>query len=274
MIEQLKDRSVIYIHGADSKKLLQGQTTNDIIKNQYCYTYILNNQGRYLFDFICYKDKEDAFYLDINSNIASNFIKRLSMYKLRSEVELEDVSNEYAVLYSRDVIKNSLYSLQDPRNKNLSYRSIVEKNSISKELIKDINLYNNDKYEHCIIDGSSDLVYEKSIPIEYGADAMNAIDYHKGCYIGQEVISRAKYQGVVRKKIYRMVCTKEITNCDKGAFIVDLDGNKLGIICSIYKNIAIVLLREEKYLGLSEKKAMIGNQVADILPPNWEILSA
>ena len=54
MIELLEDRVIINIHGADTEKFLQGQTTNDIIKNRYSYNFILNNQGRYLFDFFCF----------------------------------------------------------------------------------------------------------------------------------------------------------------------------------------------------------------------------
>lgn len=271
MIEQLKDRSVIHITGSDCEKLLQGQTTNDVIRKQYSYTYILNNQGRYLFDFMCYRERKDSFYIDIDSFSADIFIKRLSLYKLRSDVQIEDVSKNYCVLYSRDPIDNALFSLRDPRSKNLSLRSIIDKIKTTEYHIVKTNLYNKDKYKFCIVDGYTDLIYEKSIPIEYGADAMNAIDYQKGCYIGQEVISRAKYQGVIRKKIYKLISSQDIADCDKGAEVKDLEGNKLGIICSINKNIAIVLLREEKYLGLSQKKAIIGEQVADILPPDWEV---
>ena len=65
------------------------------------------------------------------------------------------------------------------------------------------DLYLEAKYEFGMIDGDTDLKYEKSIPIDFAANELNAISYTKGCYVGQEVISRAKYQGVIRKKIYQ-----------------------------------------------------------------------
>lgn len=269
MIELLEDRVIINIHGADAEKFLQGQTTNDIIKNRYSYNFILNNQGRYLFDFFVFRESNKSFYIDIHKNSADAFLKRLSMYKLRSQVELKDISEDFFVLYSKEIIDNALFSLQDPRNNKLGYRSIIKKEKFNQHKNYSKNLYLKDKYDLAIIDGDIDLIYEKSIPVEYGAEQLNAIDYQKGCYIGQEVISRAKYQGVVRKKIYKLIFDMQLTLIDKGTMVKDLDGNKLGVVCSCYENIAIAQLREEKYLGLEKKIAMIDHQSAKIQAPDW-----
>ncbi len=269
MIELLEDRVIINIHGVDAEKFLQGQTTNDIIKNRYSYNFILNNQGRYLFDFFVFRESKESFYIDIHKNSADAFLKRLSMYKLRSQVELKDILEDFCVLYSKEIIDNVLFSLQDPRNNKLGYRSIIKRDQFNKDKNHSTNLYLKDKYNFAIIDGDIDLIYEKSIPIEYGADNLNAIDYKKGCYIGQEVISRAKYQGVVRKKIYKLNFDTELAPIDKGAMVTDLDGNKLGVVCSCYENIAIAQLREEKYLGLEKKIAIIDHQTANIQTPDW-----
>lgn len=269
MIELLENRVIINIHGTDAQKFLQGQTTNDIIKNRYSYNFILNNQGRYLFDFFVFKESNESFYIEIHKNSADLFFKRLSMYKLRSRVEIKDVSDDFYVLYSKEVVDNALFSLQDPRNNKLGFRSIIEKGKFNYDKDYSKNLYLKDKYDLAIIDGDIDLIYEKSIPVEYGAEQLNAIDYQKGCYIGQEVISRAKYQGVVRKKIYKLNFDMQLTPIDKGTIVTDLDGNKLGVMCSCYENTAIVQLREEKYLGLEKKVAMIDNQSAKIQPPDW-----
>lgn len=269
MIELLENRSVIKIHGPDAKKFLQGQTTNDIIKNQYSYNFILNNQGRYLFDFFVFKENDESFCIDIHRDSADKFLKRLTIYKLRSELELEDVSNAFSVLYSKKKVDNSVFSLQDPRSSKLGFRSIIRQDKLDQNKSYSKNLYIEDKYNMAIIDGDTDLVYEKSIPIEYGADNFNAIDYQKGCYVGQEVISRTKHQGVIRKKIYKLKFGTEIALTSKGAVITDLDGNKIGIVCSCYEKIAIAQLREEKYLGLDKKIAIIDHQSADISVPAW-----
>jgi tRNA-modifying protein YgfZ len=190
------------------------------------------------------------------------------MYRLRSDFKLENMSEHFVVTYSKKLQSGSVFSLKDPRCDDLVFRSMVAKDKLVTD-VKSTDSYINDKYRYAVIDGNSDMVFEKSIPIEFGADEMRAIDYQKGCYIGQEVISRAKYQGVIRKKIYKLDFGTEIALISQGAVITDLDGNKIGIMCSCHGKIAIAQLREEKYLGLSKKVAMIEGQTADILIPLW-----
>lgn len=268
MIEIL-NRAVIALKGSDCQKFLQGMLTNDIIKKEYSYNYFLNNQGRYLFDAFIFQADKELYYLDLEKNIADQFIKRISMYKLRSEVDIEDISDNFLVIYSKEKIENSIFSQQDLRYKKLGFRSIIKnsENTISGAVK---NLYNKDKYEYAIIDGS-DLKYEKSMVVEYGAEELNAIDYNKGCYIGQEIISRTKYQGEIRKKIYSLLFENnlEISDKEDSNKIYNINGDKIGEICSYHENKAIALIREEKFLAMEDKLAVINNQQAKITIPDW-----
>ena len=268
MFEILSDRSIIHIVGIDSQKFLQSLTTNDIVNKIYTYNYLLNNQGRYLYDFFIYQDNDKSYFLDIDKASSTSLIKRLSMYKLRSHIEIHDASEFYTVLYSRSKVQDTIFSLQDPRYNKLGFRSLVKIVNINKLEAKINNLYLKDKYEFAIVDGTLDLVAEKSIPIEFGAEELNAIDYKKGCYVGQEVISRAKYQGVVRKKIFKLQCGMNFIAIEQGAELT-FDGIKVGKLCSFYENLAIGLLWEEKYLGLTEKKVMINSYIFDVTVPCW-----
>ena len=268
MFEILPDRAIIHIVGQDSKKFLQSLTTNDVVNTIYTYNYLLNNQGRYLYDFFTYQDSDESYFLDVDKASSAALIKRLSMYKLRSHIEIQDVSEFYAVLYSRSKVQNSVFSLQDPRYNKLGFRSLIKEVNINKLEAENSESYLKDKYEFSIVDGNLDLVAEKSIPIEFGAEELNAIDYKNGCYVGQEVISRAKYQGVVRKKIFKLQCGTNFTPVNQGDEVT-FEGIKVGKLCSFYKNIAIGLLWEEKYLGLTEKKVMIDNCIWDVVVPPW-----
>ncbi|KJV91206.1 glycine cleavage T-C-terminal barrel domain protein [Rickettsia amblyommatis str. Darkwater] len=96
-----------------------------------------------------------------------------------------------------------------------------------------------------------DLITDKSIPNMYGAEELNAISFDKGCYVGQEVISRTKYQGVIRRKIYKITADEDLSSLVKDEEIL-VDNNKIGVICSNYHNKAIALIREEKYLADKE----------------------
>ncbi len=266
----LRNRALVSISGPDAAKFLQGLTTNDVIKNVFSYNYFLNNQGRYLFDFFLYKQRDDLYFLDTDKERLKAFLLKLNMYKLRSDVKIEDLSEEYDVVYSRDVLEfDAIYSERDPRCDSLGFRTVIASSVASDIETLVNNLYNQDKYEHAIVDGVPDLIYERSIPIEYGAEELNAIDYNKGCYVGQEVISRAKYQGVVRKKIFKLKFGTKIAFIASGTEITDLQGNKIGIVCSNYEDLAIALIREEKYFGLESKKAMINDHLCEILLPSW-----
>lgn len=269
-IEILKNRGVLKVTGPDAGKLLQSMVTNNILKNSYSYNYLLTNQGKFLFDFFVYKEAEDSYWLDADSEMVSFLQKRLMMYKLRSDCQLAEVSSEYQVLYSKEQIHEGVkFSLQDPRYKKLGYRSIISVPDAANLQNLTDGLYLQDKYDYAIIDGSLDLIYERSIPVEYGAEELNAVDYRKGCYVGQEVISRVKYQGVVRKKIFKIEADSDLVITEERAPVLDAAGEKIGVVCSSHKNQAIALLVEEKFLGLEQKIAMIEGQVVRVEIPAW-----
>ena len=136
------------------------------------------------------------------------------MYKFRAAIELIDLSDDYQVLYSKDDLKiNSVISFRDTRYSKLGIRTIIKKTNLS-DLKGELTtgLYYTDKYNFAIPDGGVDLIAEKSIPLEYGAEELGAISYTKGCYVGQELMSRTKYQGVIRKKIFKISGQNELKN--------------------------------------------------------------
>lgn len=178
----LKNRAVVKITGADAANFLQGLVTNDIKKvnaNTSIYAAMLSPQGKYLFDFII----SDGFFVDIDSARAADFIKRLTMYKLRSAVE---ISLTDLAVYSDE--KNGL---PDPRNANLGSRLIAEKNLPEDGSFGNYQLLCK-KYK---IPDENVLVPEKSYILKHGFEELNGVDFNKGCYVGQEVTARMKYRG-------------------------------------------------------------------------------
>jgi folate-binding protein YgfZ len=270
MYEILKDRTIIDLSGDDALNFLQNLTTNDIKANDYCYSYALNNNGRYLFDFFVFKQSDTKFLIDINKNQADLFQKHLVMYKLRARIGVEGTSQIYKVVYSKEKpqFPYIVYN-QDPRYDRLGFRCIVD---IKTDLTDGgIGIYLEDNYNYAITDGYEDLIYEKSIPIEYGAEELNAVSYTKGCYIGQELISRTKYQGVLRKKIFKLSFESlDDLSISKNDEIV-ANGKKIGVICSYYKNRAIGLVREEELAILLQPTITVQNQIAFMSLPSWRL---
>lgn len=271
MYEILNNREVIKIAGSDSLKFLQNLTTNDINKSNYCYTYLLNNQGRYLFDFFVYVHNIEEIYIDIDEKSKTGLIDHLNFYKFRSKIEIVDCKDEYKISYSSEELKTGgLVSVRDPRYNLLGFRSIALSQSchscVGGNLSK--KLYLEDKYNFAIIDGADDLIVGKSIPTLYGIEELKGVSYDKGCYVGQEVISRAKYQGVIRRKIYKIIAEEDLSSLIKDEEI--LAGNdSIGIICSSYQNKAIALVKEEKYLASKEEDITVGGVKVDLSLAPW-----
>lgn len=273
MAELLENRSILSLSGKDALVFLQNIVTNDLNNYSYSYNYLLSPQGRYLYDFFVLKLSPDQLFIDIDSISAQSFLQKLTIYKLRRDIEIKNLASEYLVLYSREkmeINEGVIASNCDPRFSKLGFRSIVESSCANKLELVGNNLYMQDKYEFTIPDGRDDLIAGNSVVFQFGAEELAAVSFSKGCYIGQEVISRAKYQGVTRKKLFKLVSDKKIAFNDIGTEITDLRGEKIGIFCSSYNKLGIGLLNEEKYLGLDTKIALInGIQEVLILKPEW-----
>lgn len=250
----LANRGIIKVTGEDAGKFLQSLVTNDIYGSSAIYAMMLSPQGRYLFDFFISKI-DSGYLLETDGASAQALAARLKLYKLRANVAIEDLSEEYSVYYSHsplDVAKVAEY--HDPRFDKLGLRTIVPAVSI---VDTKPSLYSHDKYHYAIPDGATDLIRDKSMPQEYGMDHLHCIDYHKGCYVGQEVISRTKYQGVIRKQVFKVIGSSDLSAFAQGESIV-AGGEKIGALCSTYGNFGIGLVRLEDYERHKGEKSYVG----------------
>ncbi len=238
---QKLDYSIIKIEGEDSSKFLQSIITNDINSESTIYSLMLSPQGKFLFDFFITPMGND-YFIEISTAQLEPFISKLKLYRLRSKVSITHIP-EYGTIYSRHPLDlPKLYEYKDPRFAGLGLRTIAPINNISSTL----NIYQEDKYQFTIPEGYTELIQDKSMPLEYGLERLKAISFTKGCYVGQEVISRTKYQGVIRKTIFRITSEDDLSNIMPNAAI-NINDNKIGTLCSSYKNHGIGLIRLENY---------------------------
>jgi folate-binding protein YgfZ len=218
----LKDRSLLEIQGADRKKFLQSLITNDINKlaaDSLIYSALLNPQGRFLYDFFIF-EIDDKIYIDCHEARVEEIFKKLSFYKLRSLVEIKIVSDfKVAQImlgnHPCELTKDD-HVYQDPRHKEMGLR-IYCKNLEHFAAQNQLMIAASQNYYHLkrillkIAEGQYDLIYDKSFILEYDFDNLNAIDYKKGCYVGQEVTARTHYRGQIRKKLFHI----QIDSLDK-----------------------------------------------------------
>ena len=221
----LEDRGVLYINGSDTNEFLQNLITNDIYKvndKNSCYASLLTPQGKYLYDFIVVKHK-NGFFLDCEKSIAEELYKKIISYKLRSKVEILNLSNEFVVAafsYSKFLEFEGAQDLPgfttkyredpvflDPRNKELGGRLIINLEKLYLSL-KKLNLKSEDPdiyYDYSFNLGipqlQTNLLKEKLFGIECNFEELNGIDFKKGCYIGQENTSRIKLKNKLNKRL-------------------------------------------------------------------------
>jgi folate-binding protein YgfZ len=229
----MSNKSILKIFGNDAKTLLQRMITNDIEQSESFYSLILSPIGKYLFDFFV-TNKDMSYYIEIDKNKVDEFTNKLNQVKFRQDIKIENLSDIFAFIYTNQPLANSFISYKDPRYIELGYRNIVIK---TEETNDDLDLYLQDKFNYSIPDGTYDLIYNKSIPHEFGLDSLGAINFRKGCYVGQEVVSRIRTQGVVRKKIFKVISNQDL-GCLQNLDIF-YEEKKIGILTSSLKKLGI-----------------------------------
>lgn len=281
----LNNRAILELSGCDASNFLLRITTNVIpaANGEAKYSMILSSQGRFLFDFFLINN-HNTFFIDCLASIKNALLSKLHMFKLRSKVQINDVSDFYDVIYSQFYINDSnLHHLnlntaklvtqyRDPRFNQMGFRLLTEKLHSCNLVNSNTDVYLVDKYKFAIPDGEIDIPSNKAIPPEYGADRLNAISYSKGCYIGQELISRIKSQGVVRKKIYHATSDESLLNVAPQTPVMH-NSNIIGYWCSSYYTQGIALIREsgDQNNIFTKQEITVNSAKIKLSIPQWQI---
>jgi|AntRauTorckE6833_2_1112554.scaffolds.fasta_scaffold03996_5 folate-binding protein YgfZ len=245
-------RSLIALSGADAAHVLQGLITQDVHaleKSPLIYTAWLNAQGRYLFDFFLFLIG-DTYYALIESGRSAEFIKMLSLYKLRNHVDIQDLSSSFSVLIdtvhnSPDCPLDTFFKAPDPRHPSLG-TIIVVPEKISVQNLHDEIHFQNHRYVLGITEGSQELSVQKSVILEYHFDAMTALSWTKGCYMGQELMARTKHRGGIHKECMGFTFNAPpqetgtalyITETKIGALLCHTQTHGLGLVRHEYKDL-------------------------------------
>jgi folate-binding protein YgfZ len=221
----LDDRAILYLNGEDTKEFLQNLISNDINKvseTNTCFASLLSPQGKFLYEFIIIKHKS-GYLIDCEKSQADELYKQLSIYKLRSKVEILNLSNEFVVAAfshekfltfdeAQDVSGFTLKYREDPifldpRNKQLGARLIINLEklylSLKKLDLHDANLREYYSFSHKLGIVPKDLnkLQNKLFGIECNYEELNGIDFKKGCYVGQENTARIKLKNKLSKRL-------------------------------------------------------------------------
>jgi folate-binding protein YgfZ len=211
----LADRGVLRVSGPQCETFLQDLVSNDVTAprtGEARYAALLTPQGKILFDMIIITIEENgarAFLLDCTREQAGDLARRLSFYKLRAKVTIEDRSDAIAVLAYVDAAPRiDGIVVRDPRSDSLGFRAYVPREQAAAAQT-DTSPYDARRIEAGVPAGGIDFIYGDAFPHEANFDRINGVDFKKGCYIGQEVVSRMQHRGTARKRIVKVVFSGE-----------------------------------------------------------------
>jgi len=283
-----EDRGLLYLNGEDVKEFLQNLITNNIEKvtnEMSCFAALLTPQGKYLFDFLIVKHKS-GYFLDCEKRYINELLNQLNLYKLRSKVEILNLSNEFVVAgisnekflsfeNSKDIKGFTIKYHEDPifldpRLKKLGARLIINLEKLYLSLKKlELKIANVEDYynlSHKLGISQIDNVYlqNKIFGIECNFEELNGIDFKKGCYVGQENTARIKLKNKLNKKLFAIKIIKGNINSDE----IFLENKEVGKLLIKNKN-PFALIKTQNNLLDFENTYQCGNAKVKILKPDW-----
>src|SRR5437868_981048 len=283
----LDGRGILAVSGPDRLIFLQGLVSNDVEKvapDRAVYAALLTAQGKYLHDFIM-AAAGDAIWLDAEAARLADLKRRLSMYRLRAKVAIDDLADLAVAAVFGDGAREALglpeqagaarpfgdgLVFVDPRLATLGARVMLPRDRLrgafeSAGLAEtDFAGYDRHRLALGVPDGSRDLVLEKSILLESGFDELNGVDWQKGCYVGQELTARTKYRGLIKKRLFP-VRIDGPPPAPGG--IVEIGGKDAGEMRSSRDGIGLALLRLEAVAAGQPLSA--GGATLTPIQPDW-----
>ena len=278
---QLDDRAVIRIAGADAGALLQNVVTLDMVavdRHGSGYGALLTPQGKILWDFVLHR-LADGYAADVRSDQAEQFGRRLSLYRLRAKVEIA-VAPDLAVFvnWSDDAghpatnpsatpfPQPGSETPNDPRLAKLGRRWVAPAGSVKTDAAaKD---WHRHRIALAIPEGGVDFVFGDAFPHDAGMDSLHGIAFDKGCYVGQEVVSRMRHRGTARRRIVALASDAAFP--EPGTEIV-AGARPLGRLGSSAGSHAIGLVRLDRLRAALDAGARVqaGSATLEAKLPEW-----
>ena len=228
-------RRLYRLTGADARHFLQGLITNDLkgIDSGLVYTAMLTPQGKYIADFFLIADG-DGILLDVDADIGPALVQRLTMYKLRADVQITDTDLQLR----RGTGPALAGALPDPRHPALGWRAY------GSEAGDDGSDWDAIRVAHCIPETGIELTPDIYI-LEAGFERLHGVDFRKGCYVGQEVTARMKHKTELRKGLVRVAVTGAVPVGTE----ISADGKPAGTLYTQSGGFGIAYLRLDRATG-------------------------
>lgn len=269
-------RGLISVSGPDAATLLDGLLTHNVDRagpTSSVYAAMLTPQGKFLYELFILAPEPGSYWIDVSD--PGSFAKRLTLYRLRSKVTIEDKSEAFTVgaVWQASALGAGALSYADPRSPSLPQRFMAPRADLSTEAVEAFTRYEDQRLNLGIPDLAADLLAEKDFILEGLMDEMGGVDFHKGCYVGQEMTSRMKRRTTVKTKLCRVRFEGPAPAFETPILA---DGWEVGRMRSVGQGLGLALIRFDRaQKAVAEGHALLaGEQKVTLDPPDWMTLPA
>ena len=276
----LPHRGVVKVAGDDARRFLNGLVTNDMGKvapEAPRFAALLTPQGKIIVDFIVAEAPEKdggGFFLDCPGALATTLVDKLNFYKLRAKVLAEDLSAVLGVMAVWDGTGNTEYGLcyADPRLPALGMRIMLPPHLADKAAadlgaaLLDAEAYEAHRIALGVPQGGADFVYGNTFPHEADMDQLAGVDFQKGCYVGQEVVSRVEHRASARSRIVPIAYEQFAPASGEPVMAGE---KEIGTLMSTAKGRGLALVRLDKFADAGGAAITCGNLPIRIVKPDW-----
>jgi folate-binding protein YgfZ len=278
----LPERGVVKLAGDDARRFLNGIVTNDMTKlapGKACFAALLTPQGKIVVDFIIAEalaEDGGGFFLDCPRALSAALVEKLKFYRLRAKVMVEDLSDVLGVMAFWDGAGLSEYGLSfpDPRLPALGNRVILPPHLASEAAtdlgatLVDAAAYDAHRIALGVPRGGHDFGYLDAFPHEADMDQLGGVDFEKGCYVGQEVVSRVEHRSSARSRVVPIVY--DVFSPMPGLPVMAGD-KQIGSLGSTAKGRGLALLRLDRVADALAAGIPItsGNIAIRVVKPDW-----
>jgi len=270
-------RGLVCVSGPDAATLLDGLLTHNVegAGPEACvYTAMLTPQGKFLFELFITVPEVGTYWIDVSE--PASFAKRLSLYRLRSKVTIEDKSEAFVVgaAWQAEALPKGAIAYPDPRYAGLPRRFIAPRADLNTgDEAAAFAAYEQERLRLGVPDLGVDLLAEKDFILEGLMDDMGGVDFHKGCYVGQEMTSRMKRRTTVKTKLCRVRFNGAAPEFETPILA---DGWEVGRIRSTGAGVGLALIRFDRaQKAISEGHELrAGDQAVQLDPPDWMVVPA
>ncbi|MFA7307312.1 MAG: folate-binding protein [Hyphomicrobium sp.] len=273
-IARLTDRGVVRIDGADGEKLLQSLVTNEIEgldAGEARFAGLLSPQGKILFDFFIVRT-ETGYLLDVATAKTADLVKRLTMYKLRADVAITDVSPSFAVYAvwgdgaTTLTATRTCIHFNDPRHPAMGIRWLVQSPPPPDAQVVELAHLDYDalRVRLGVPEGGKDFEFGDAYPHEADFDLFHGVSFTKGCYVGQEIVARMQNKTIVRKRVLKISAAAPLTS---GADIRlgEIAIGRVGTVDGLH---GLAMVRLDRAVGAQDKNQQLkaGGTAIDLDP--------